>query len=760
LASRVHRNPVSVENVYRLDSRLARLELEIKHLQEDVTKAFELVRDLTVAYDSKDIAAFAGRHAEVGDASSRLRTGLQASLTSALTAARLRARGAAEIAVERTLTEVMQELDRASVLGSEATAIKATAAEACGDTKHTAIEEKSQCLLSYTSVGSGQTDPLEPPQVGDIVHLGANAPSEYQRHLGVITQIDGGDCAIAVLDEDLRIGVGECWQSLLDITEHSRCLRVGSRVVVGGFRGQRNAHFNGLSGIVAAHPREGHPTFIRKSSCPNRPRFTVCVQFDDPAVAGEDIALLEPRFLSSEDAPAQPLAQRATLPSRGSSISAQSMVIADKHVASDNYSPIADVWPRVVQPVNVDLVYGGLADDDEDDCIVELITSSSAHDGAKCNAEIEAEAIGETSDDRRNNRLSESSLQELANRSSCQKLGPPTPLPESKSAFLTPPPRRPSAQLVAGSANLTQVGGVIVSSDVCPSQQNSFVTNETRTVSPSRSSSLGGLPAGLMPTELQMRLAEGQIHCGVRAWNEKEFQNSSSQQKLAQLDQMTNNLLQIGPFRRSSSPVVGPSRRSSLPTGPARASSPVNSRARFSPPPSSTARTSSPVAAKDSARHCEGVTISRSQSVPGLRVASAGETAGMMPVGGSFLPPPSNTMKVSVFSDAQCFRESQVPTLQLKKESGSFLPGSVRVPAGGSQQLSAATPLQSTRTRQARLETNFQTIPGMTPSQMWRSSMGVLAGSAALDQASLQPAWCTSSVVRLSSAPAPRVQRH
>merc|ERR1711879_270837 len=123
-----------------------------------------------------------------------------------------------------------------------------------------------------------------------------------------------------------------------------------------------------------------------------------------------------------------------------------------------------------------------------------------------------------------------------------------------------------------------------------------------------------------------------------------------------------------------------------------------------------------------------------------------------MSVGGSFFAPPSNTMKVSVFSDAQCFRESQVPTLQLKKESGSFLPGSVRVPAGGSQQLSAVTPLQSTRTRQARLETNFQTIPGSTPSQMWRSSMGVLTGSAARDQASLQPAWCTSSVVRLSSA--------
>jgi len=66
--------------------------------------------------------------------------------------------------------------------------------------------------------------------------------------------------------------------------------------------GSRTKHLNGLAGVISEHPREGHPTFIRKPSRPDKPRLTVCVVFSDPIAAKGRSALLEPQFLKGERA--------------------------------------------------------------------------------------------------------------------------------------------------------------------------------------------------------------------------------------------------------------------------------------------------------------------------------------------------------------------------------------------------------------------------------------------------------------------------
>ena len=57
---------------------------------------------------------------------------------------------------------------------------------------------------------------------------------------------------------------------------------------------------NGLRGTISEHPKEGHPTFIRKAAAPLNPQLTLCVELDEPD-AGEKLVLLEPRFLMQYD---------------------------------------------------------------------------------------------------------------------------------------------------------------------------------------------------------------------------------------------------------------------------------------------------------------------------------------------------------------------------------------------------------------------------------------------------------------------------
>lgn len=60
---------------------------------------------------------------------------------------------------------------------------------------------------------------------------------------------------------------------------------------------------NGFSGVISVHPKEGHPTFVRKPSDPDNPQLTLCIRLDDPKTAGSKTptVLLEPRFLVPHD---------------------------------------------------------------------------------------------------------------------------------------------------------------------------------------------------------------------------------------------------------------------------------------------------------------------------------------------------------------------------------------------------------------------------------------------------------------------------
>jgi len=139
------------------------------------------------------------------------------------------------------------------------------------------------------------------PEPGDLVVLGSGVPHEFKSCPAIVTKVLEFHCTVVVLDEGWRVGVGECWPCFDDFYLESRALRLGARVVVEGLKGARTRRLNGFSGVVSLHPNEGHPTFIRKPSAPDRPQLTVCVSFDDPDAAGERSVLLEPRFLLPYD---------------------------------------------------------------------------------------------------------------------------------------------------------------------------------------------------------------------------------------------------------------------------------------------------------------------------------------------------------------------------------------------------------------------------------------------------------------------------
>mmetsp|Transcript_70951 Transcript_70951/g.135299 ORF Transcript_70951/g.135299 Transcript_70951/m.135299 type:complete len:400 (-) Transcript_70951:108-1307(-) len=137
------------------------------------------------------------------------------------------------------------------------------------------------------------------PQPGDVVRLGASVqPSEFRQCPAVVTKVAETHCTVVVLDEDQRFGIGECWPSLDDVDIECSSWRLDSRVVLSGLKGPRTSHLNGFSGRIAAHPKQGHPTFLSKPSDPQRPQFTLCVRLDDQVAAGQKLVVLEPRFLT------------------------------------------------------------------------------------------------------------------------------------------------------------------------------------------------------------------------------------------------------------------------------------------------------------------------------------------------------------------------------------------------------------------------------------------------------------------------------
>lgn len=138
---------------------------------------------------------------------------------------------------------------------------------------------------------------------GDLVTLSNHqgVPQEYRACPAVVTKVEQSHCTVTVLDSNSSIGIGECWPGLAHIAIESCKLRLGTRVVVEGMSGAQTKHLNGLTGSISAHPREGHPVFIRKAAAPDKPQLRVCVSFDDPEAAKVKSALLEPRFLTPYD---------------------------------------------------------------------------------------------------------------------------------------------------------------------------------------------------------------------------------------------------------------------------------------------------------------------------------------------------------------------------------------------------------------------------------------------------------------------------
>jgi len=138
-------------------------------------------------------------------------------------------------------------------------------------------------------------------ECGDIVILGDSVPFEYRACYAVVTKVAEAHCTVIVLDEQQQVAVGECWPGFYDVCLKSDRLRLGKAVIVNGMGGTKTKHLNGLTGTIVAHPREGHPSFIRKGSSLEKAWLTVCVRFHDPHLAKHRSALIEPRFLLPRD---------------------------------------------------------------------------------------------------------------------------------------------------------------------------------------------------------------------------------------------------------------------------------------------------------------------------------------------------------------------------------------------------------------------------------------------------------------------------
>jgi len=139
------------------------------------------------------------------------------------------------------------------------------------------------------------------PELGDVVILGNGAPPEFWKKPAVVTRIAESHCTVTVLDDSRSFGIGECWPCFGDILIESSSLRIGARVVIEGMRSAKMQRLNGHTGIISAHPKQGHPTFIWKPSAPDQPRLTACVVMDSPAAPDEQAVLIEARFLMPYD---------------------------------------------------------------------------------------------------------------------------------------------------------------------------------------------------------------------------------------------------------------------------------------------------------------------------------------------------------------------------------------------------------------------------------------------------------------------------
>lgn len=93
---------------------------------------------------------------------------------------------------------------------------------------------------------------------GDVIKIinGVGTGSE-----AVVTEVAANYCTVVELDDDRVSGLRQLWPSLHQIESVSKTWRVGARVHLQGLTKSKLVHFNGVSGVVAKHPREGHPVW-------------------------------------------------------------------------------------------------------------------------------------------------------------------------------------------------------------------------------------------------------------------------------------------------------------------------------------------------------------------------------------------------------------------------------------------------------------------------------------------------------------------
>lgn len=140
------------------------------------------------------------------------------------------------------------------------------------------------------------------PHLGDIVMLGRRAPAEFRSSSAIITKLALNHCTAIVLDPSHSFGICEVWPCYADVELHSNAWRINTKVIIDGLKGKRGQNLNGSSGIIRAHPRSGHPSFVGKPSDPDKAVLTICIQLDNPQlIGGEKSVLLEPRFLTPHD---------------------------------------------------------------------------------------------------------------------------------------------------------------------------------------------------------------------------------------------------------------------------------------------------------------------------------------------------------------------------------------------------------------------------------------------------------------------------
>lgn len=192
-------------------------------------------------------------------------------------------------------------------------------AKVASSTDQASVEQAAPEMPESSTSQERYQQPAYEPHCGDLVILGVGVPQEYHGSAAVVTKVAESHCTVVVLDDTRQLGTGECWPGFRDMSLESCVLRLGTHVIINGMTGAKTKHLNGLTGTISEHPREGHPTFVRRPAKPDEPRLTVCVCLKDPTSPKSRSSLLEPRFLTPFDTVA--LETMNTLADIGASLS-------------------------------------------------------------------------------------------------------------------------------------------------------------------------------------------------------------------------------------------------------------------------------------------------------------------------------------------------------------------------------------------------------------------------------------------------------